>query len=85
MSVNELTEDVTVPRKAAADRAGARTEIFWMCRLPSGGARSTGYCVAKTVRDICAAMDDCGVVQIVGDEPDQPGSAGWALPAARGR
>ena len=60
MSVTQLTEDVTVPRKAAAYRAGARTEVSWVRPLPSGGARSTEYYVAETVQDICAAMDDCG-------------------------
>ncbi|MCY4594831.1 MAG: hypothetical protein OXC19_08545 [Bryobacterales bacterium] len=60
MSVNELTEDVTVPRKAAAYRAGARTEVSWVRPLPSGGARGTEYYVAETVKDICAAMNDCG-------------------------
>ena len=60
MSVDQLTEDVTVPRKAAAYRAGARTEVSWVRPLPSGGARATEYYVAETVQDICAAMDDCG-------------------------
>ena len=59
-SVNELTEEVTVPWNAAAYRAGARTEISGMRRLPSGGVRSTEYYVAETVQNICAAMDDCG-------------------------
>ena len=59
VSVNQLTEDVTVPRKAAAYRAGARTEISWF-RGPPSDVSGFEYYVAETVQDICAAMDDCG-------------------------